>query len=117
MNKLLAYRGLDQWKVEEQGLTVYELMASNLVNYGKVPEAMSLLEQVVKKWEQTLAADHPSRLASKHTLARAYQANGQVPKAVSLLEQVVKMWEQTLGRGSSVSPGDTASTGYDLLRT
>jgi hypothetical protein len=39
--------------------------ASSLVNCGKVKEALSLLEQVVKMKEQTLAEDHPDRLASQ----------------------------------------------------
>jgi hypothetical protein len=55
-----------------------------------------LLEQVVKIEEQTLTEDYPSRLASQHELAGAYQANGQVKKAVLLLEQVVKIEDQTL---------------------
>ncbi|ERF74081.1 hypothetical protein EPUS_08129 [Endocarpon pusillum Z07020] len=40
--------------------------------------------------------DHPSRLASQHALARAYQANGQVKEAVSLLKEVVEIREQIL---------------------
>jgi hypothetical protein len=62
----------------------------NLVNYGKVKEAVTLLEQVVKIEEQTLVKDHPSRLASQHELARVSQTNGKVEEAVSLLEEVVK---------------------------
>ncbi|KAK5111067.1 hypothetical protein LTR85_012286 [Meristemomyces frigidus] len=41
-----------------------------------------------KIWEN-LAENHPSRLASQHALAIAYQANGQVEEAVRLLEHVV----------------------------
>jgi tetratricopeptide (TPR) repeat protein len=96
MNNLLAHLGLDRQNVEERWLAVYKLIARNLVNYGKVKEAVSLLEQVVKIEEQTLAEDHPSRLTSQHELAGAYRANGQVKEAVSLLEQVVKIKEQTL---------------------
>jgi Tfp pilus assembly protein PilF len=57
-----------------------------------VKKAVELLEAVVKA-EETLAADHPSRLASQHALAIAYQADGQVKKAVELLETVVKARE------------------------
>lgn len=35
--------------------------------------------------------DHPSRLASQHELALAYQANGQVKEAVTLLQHVAKV--------------------------
>jgi Tetratricopeptide repeat len=59
---------------------------------------VSLLVQVVKIQDQTLAEDHPSRLASQHALAGAYEANGQVKEAVLLLEQVVKIEEQTLAK-------------------
>ena len=41
--------------------------------------------------EQTLAEDHPDRLASQHELAGVYQANGQVKEAVALLKEVVKI--------------------------
>lgn len=75
---------------------MYKLTAWNLVNYGKVKEAVSLLEQVVEMEEQTLSEDHPDRLASQHALAGAYQANGQIKEAVSLLKQVVEIREQTL---------------------
>ena len=43
-----------------------------------------------------LAEDHPSRLASQHALARAYEANGQVKEAVELLEHVVAVREKML---------------------
>jgi hypothetical protein len=39
--------------------------------------------------QETLVADHPSRLASQHALAMAYRADGPVKKAVELLEHVV----------------------------
>jgi hypothetical protein len=38
---------------------------------------------------EVLAEDHPSRLASQHELARAYQANGRAKEAIELLEYVV----------------------------
>jgi tetratricopeptide (TPR) repeat protein len=95
MNKLITYLSLNRLTVDEKWLPVYDLTARNLVNYGKVREAVSLLEQVVKIKEQTLAEGHTSRLASQHVLAIAYQANGQVKEAVSLLEQVVKIKEYT----------------------
>jgi tetratricopeptide (TPR) repeat protein len=46
--------------------------------------------------ERTLAEEHPSRLASQHELAGAYESNGQIKKAVALLEQVVAVDERTL---------------------
>jgi len=96
MNDLLTHLSLNRLTVNEKWLPVYDLTARNFLNYGKVREAVSLLEQVVKIREQTLAEDHPSRLTSQHELAGAYEANGQVKEAVSLLERVVKIREQTL---------------------
>jgi hypothetical protein len=61
-----------------------------------VKEAVSLLKQVVKIEEQTLAEDHPSRLTSQYALAVVYRANGQVKEAVSLLKRVVKIRQQRL---------------------
>lgn len=46
--------------------------------------------------QQTLAEDHPYRLASQHALAITYRANGQVKDAVRVLEEVVWIEQQTL---------------------
>ena len=46
--------------------------------------------------ERVLAEDHPSRLASQHELAGAYQAIGRVSEAVKLLEQVVAIQEKVV---------------------
>jgi tetratricopeptide (TPR) repeat protein len=98
MNQLSTYLGLDRLTINPRWLEVFDLTARNLQNSGKDKEAVSLLEQVVKIREQTLAKDHPDRLESQHELAVAYEANGQVKEAVSLLEQVVKIQEQTLAK-------------------
>jgi tetratricopeptide (TPR) repeat protein len=63
---------------------------------GQVPEAVQLLESVVKIRSRILVEEHPDRLASQHVLAGAYQANGQVTEAVQLLENVVKIRSRTL---------------------
>ena len=55
---------------------------------GRIREAVRWLEESCL-WRETLAADHPSRLASQHALTVAYQTDGQVKKAVELLEHVV----------------------------
>ncbi|KND93534.1 hypothetical protein TOPH_01531, partial [Tolypocladium ophioglossoides CBS 100239] len=57
---------------------------------GRIMEAVEVLKQVMKRRE-TLAEDHPDRLASQHALAGAYQANGQVSEVVKILEQVVEI--------------------------
>ncbi|KAL9117774.1 MAG: hypothetical protein Q9187_005686 [Circinaria calcarea] len=82
-------------EVSAECLPLYELQARSLFNLGKSKRAVELLKQVVKI-EETLAVDHPDRLASQHALARAYKSNGQVKEAVELLEQVVKITEVTL---------------------
>ncbi len=77
-------------------LPLYDLQVKNLEHLGQAKYAVQLLEQVVKIREITLNEDHPDRLASQHSLARAYQANDQLRLAVQLLEQVVKIQETTL---------------------
>jgi tetratricopeptide (TPR) repeat protein len=96
MQRLLIHLGLDRQTVDKKWLELYDLMARNLVNYGKANKAVAVLEQVVKIREQKLTEDHPDRLASQHALGRAYEANGQIKKALLLLEQVVKIRERTL---------------------
>ena len=62
---------------------------------GRIREAVDV-QAVVAVQEKTLAEDHPSRLASQHVLAGAYQANGQIKEAIALLEHVVATREKTL---------------------
>ena len=93
---LMKHLTLNPLIVNAEWLPVYDLSSRNLVDCGHTRKAISLLGQVVQIREQTLAEDHPDRLASQHELAGAYQANGQVKEAVSLLEQVVQIKEQTL---------------------
>jgi len=112
MNQLSTHLGLDRLTVDPRWLEVFDLTARNLQNYGKVKEAVSLLEQVVKIREQILGEDHPDRLASQYELARAYEANGQVKEAVSLLKQVVKIREQTLAKDHL----DRLVSQYELAR-
>jgi len=57
---------------------------------------VKLLEHVVKVQETTLAENHPSRLASQHALAGAYESNGQVQEAVELLGHVVAIKAQIM---------------------
>ncbi|KAI4940761.1 hypothetical protein J4E91_011248, partial [Alternaria rosae] len=62
---------------------------------GRMQEAVVWLEKSCEQRGQ-LGEDNPSRLASQHVLAGAYQADGQVHKAVALLEHVVEVQEKTL---------------------
>ncbi|KAI8945770.1 acyl transferase/acyl hydrolase/lysophospholipase [Xylaria longipes] len=62
---------------------------------GQYQDAVRILEGVVSI-EKTLNEDDPSRLASEHALAGAYDSNGQVQKAVQLLEHVVSIRKTTL---------------------
>jgi tetratricopeptide (TPR) repeat protein len=96
MKKIFTCLGLERANVERPWMGVYDLAVRNLVDHGKVKEAIPLMEQLVKIREQSLAEDHPDRLTSQHALAIAYRANGQVKEAVALLEKVVKIQEQSL---------------------
>lgn len=57
-----------------------------------------MIEEVVAVQEGILAEGHPDRLASRHVLAGAYQANGQIGEAIELLEEVVMVEEGTLAK-------------------
>ncbi|TRX89188.1 hypothetical protein FHL15_009886 [Xylaria flabelliformis] len=77
---------------------VHALAISYDANRQK-PEAINLLEHVVKIEKTTLAEDHPDRLTSEHALAIAYtsqRSSKQLLKAVELLEHVVKVQKTTL---------------------
>jgi tetratricopeptide (TPR) repeat protein len=55
---------------------------------GKIREAVQWLEESCQ-WRSRLDEKNPSRLASQHVLAGAYNSDGQVKKAVALLEHIV----------------------------
>ena len=61
---------------------------------GRYGEVVQIYENITKRQSLRLADDHPSRLASQHALACAYQANGQIKEAVQLLKHVVKTREK-----------------------
>jgi tetratricopeptide (TPR) repeat protein len=86
----------------QEWLSLYDLKARNLLTIGNVREAVQIFEHIVKIQAQTLAENHPDRLASQHELARAYLVNGQVREAVRLLEYVVKTRAQTLAENHSI---------------
>ena len=50
----------------------YDLVARNLVNHGKVKEAIGLMGKLARIREQSPAEYHPPRLASQHAIAGAY---------------------------------------------
>ncbi|KAJ5151400.1 uncharacterized protein N7482_010652 [Penicillium canariense] len=63
---------------------------------GRAKEAVNLFRDVCAWSQSHHDEEHPSRLASQHELARAYQSNGQIKQAVELLEHVVAVRERTL---------------------
>ena len=90
------------------------MLARAYLANGQVKEAVSLLEQVVKIREQTLAEDHPEQLSSQHELARAYLENRQVEEAASLFEKIAQIEDQNPSRGSSRSINVAASIGEGI---
>ena len=96
LDRLCTHLGLDKSTVDPRWVRLYMLIGCNALNYGKVRDAVRLLEGVVQIRGQTLTEDHPDQLASQHELAGAYQADGQVQEAVRLLEEVVRIRGQTL---------------------
>ena len=63
---------------------------------GRIKEAVRSLEEAWQWNTRHFTEYHPSRLASQHVLAGAYEANGQVKEAISLLEHVVTIRARTL---------------------
>lgn len=56
-------------------------------NYGKT---VDVFREVLDIRAETLAEDHPYRLAAQHNLAEAYLHNGQIDEAVESLERVIQ---------------------------
>ena len=96
LQRLFTHLDLDRLTVDTNWLALYELSAINLFDYGKIKEAVAVLEELVRIKTQTLAEDHPDILLSQHQLAGAYYLNGQVKKAVAVLEELVRIKTQVL---------------------
>ena len=62
----------------------------------KYPEAVNLLENIVKIRKGIEAPEHLSSLSSRHKLGHAYIGNKQFKSAATLLEQVVEIMKKTL---------------------
>lgn len=62
----------------------------------KYPEAVSLLENIVKIRKGIEAPEHLSSLSSRYKLGHAYNGNKQFKSATTLLEQVVEIMKKTL---------------------
>ncbi|KAK4249021.1 hypothetical protein C7999DRAFT_30552 [Corynascus novoguineensis] len=93
-----AFRVLEHSKeldIEERSDLLYRIGLC-LIADGRIKEAATSLEEACQWRNRHFAEDHPSRLASQHQLAVAYQANGQVKEAIMLLEQVVSIRQRTL---------------------
>ena len=77
--------------------------------YGQFKEAVSLLEHVVEIREQTLAEDHPDRLASQHVLAKSSlrldaRYAGGIGLAVKHMRKRVPWWVEVGWRGNRHEP-------------
>ena len=83
---------------EMRHLGFYKLRARSRLRNGNSKGSIEMLDQILSL-QETLAEDHPDRLASQHALAGAYRANGQVKQAVALLEHVVKVKESFMAEG------------------
>jgi hypothetical protein len=70
--------------------------------------AVSLLEQVVKISEQTLAEDHPSRLTSQQVLATMYWDLGRRNTAIQMTKHVVEIRRQVLDEHHPARTGSEA---------
>jgi hypothetical protein len=64
---------------------------------------------VVKIEEQTLAEDHPARLASQHALAITYWDISRRNTALQMMKHVIKIRRQVLEKHH---PARTASEGW-----
>src|SRR5436305_11952644 len=96
LSDIVAHMKLDSLAPCRRWLSLYDLRARNYLNIGKARESVQQLELVVKIEEQSLAEDHPDRLASQHELARAYHTVGYHNKAVALMEVVVRVKQKTM---------------------
>ncbi|OQU96555.1 Tetratricopeptide repeat-containing protein isoform 1 [Cladophialophora immunda] len=91
LERLFSHLNLDQLKVSERWVKLYQLKGLNLEDAGRTKEAIGILTQVVGIDKCTLKEEDRDRLTSMHKLARVYEANGQINDALALLQQVVEI--------------------------
>lgn len=76
--------------VTELHIEMRKLWARSCLRNGRICAGVGIWESVLAV-ESALSEDDPSRLASEHALAGAYEAAGQVGHATRLLEHVVSL--------------------------
>ena len=64
---------------------------------GRIPEAMTLYEDILTRTKAKLGPNHPLTLQVMKNLATAYQAAGRLPEAFSLFEAALQGRQATLG--------------------
>ena len=72
-------------------------MAECLKQMGDHKKAFQLFKEVEKVQLQIIGTDHPSYLATKHSMASCLQQMGEHKKAFQLFIEVEKVQLQTLG--------------------
>jgi Tetratricopeptide repeat len=97
--RIFIHLKLDRLKIERPWMGIYDLAARNLLNYGKVKEAVALLENMAKIREQSLAEDHPDRLASEDSLAIYLWELGSHKASLGMMARVVELQRKVLDEG------------------
>ena len=82
--RLQGREGIDQQITIQLKISIGRVSMSQ-ENYRK---AVDVFREVLDSQAESLAEDHPFRLASQHNLAEAYLHNGQIDEAVELLERI-----------------------------
>jgi hypothetical protein len=65
--------------------------------------ALQLYEETCTGYERTIGADHPTTLACRADLARAYYATGRLGDAMALLNDIIARGERALPPGDPLT--------------
>ncbi|MEP6778305.1 MAG: TIR domain-containing protein [Gemmatimonadaceae bacterium] len=78
-------------------LSANAALAGSLFRVGNLDEARTILEEVLAKYEERLAADDERTLSTQNQLAAVYARQNDLDGAKKLLENVVSQRTRTLG--------------------
>ena len=81
----------------EETLTTMGNLASTYQAAGRLSDAITLMEETLKRMRAKLGADHPYSLATMNSLAWAYQEAGRIDDAMPLFEESVRLEKTKLG--------------------
>ena len=96
-SRSLKTRPAPSGKDHPHTLTTLNNIAYTYRSVGRLPEAITLYEQVMKEQIRVLGEDHPGTYNTRRELADSYREAGRTDESIALYEQLLVSSQRVLG--------------------